>query len=313
MSKKSKKHSKDSSESSTHQTNKSKDHISQNCGDDLLSLEWDKPISSSTTDLLDINGIPASGDDHNTASFTEHHSSKKTSFFLQKLVSNHICNLTYSVSATANEVIVKWKCTNTCHDTISVVVALLSSPSIKKFPPGQECHVATNLPSGASNIMESKFSLCHPLTDHIVVGANIILHRATSMTQDTTSFTGSLQFHAVSGFSRYKLTDSEFQEKIAKSSRKWSNSSVQIPSSSKSKASFKGLAAFLHAHIVETDVSNAACMSAKSPAGCKIFILAKLIPSGTAIQVDIKCLANEINDSQVMANVIVASLRDIVL
>jgi hypothetical protein len=313
-SRKAKKSSKDLNKESKRASRKSKNSDAV-AGDDLLSLDWDNSTNQQhaavpTADLLDMGSGPV---DQPSSAGISVISTKKSGVFVQRLVTTATCDIMYQVTTKGNEVSVRWKCSNSSPDAISVIVAIQSSPFIARFHQGPTIDIANNLVGGGSNIVESNYSLHHPLTDHVALACSVTIHRISLIGQDSSSSSASIHFHTVSSFSAYKLTEDEFQEKISKSSNKWSSSSVQIPSSSKSKTAFKGIATYLHAYMVESESSKAASMSAKSISGCKIFVLVKAVSSGSAVQVDIKCLGSDITESQLVASIIAASLRDIVL
>lgn len=316
--KKSKKSSKDSTKKSSGKSKKSDAMDPANDNQDLLSLDWENSNNlksiSPMEDLLDI-GSGTSNVSQGLSSTTPAvaaASSKKSGVFVQRLISNASCEVLYHVTAKGSEVVVKWKCSNLTQDTISVVATLPSSPLIAKFHQGQTVEIASRLTAGSSFVSESSYSLHHPLTDHIALPCNITINQSSLIGQDSSSLSGSIHFHPVSSFSAYKLTEGEFQEKIAKSSNKWSSTSIQVPTSSKPKTAFKGIAGFLHAYLVESESSKAVSMSAKTMDGCKVFVLAKSF-SGYVVQVDIKCLGSDISESQLVANMIAASLREIVV
>mmetsp|Transcript_22386 Transcript_22386/g.22573 ORF Transcript_22386/g.22573 Transcript_22386/m.22573 type:complete len:1277 (+) Transcript_22386:138-3968(+) len=113
-------------------------------------------------------------------------------------------------------------------------------------------------------------------------------------------------------FTPHKLTEEAFAALLTKTSSKWGQSNAKVAYATKGKVAIKSIANFLHAHIVEAEVSKAASMVAKAPSGASVCCLAKQ-GKDDFISVDIKVLGTSKGEGQVLADAISSTLSELSL
>lgn len=220
-----------------------------------------------------------------------------------------------AVDKDGREIQITWEATNLSSNasTLSATVSLASSLFIRDVQP-RMLEIAKRLPSQDVSRSNSMIILQNPLTDTLILNSTLTLtvedpaHSLLGSDSSPMTVSIPLKILVTSAFAPYKLDESSFQEKVSKSSSKWAIRSAVIQSDSKPNSAFKRIAACLQAHLVETESSKAAMMSAKTKNGCKVFILCKALGSGT-VNVDVKCLgASEVESSQV-AEIVLNALK----
>lgn len=261
---------------------------------DLLALDWHNEQSSA---VVSASAIIA----NKTA---------PSSSFPQRLLTSSQCAISYSVSCVDREVRVHWRCVASSKEEVSVRLSIEPNVAVSHFLEGQIVEIAHNLRDGASSSATSVFVLSQPLQQCVLLSCSVSITAASLLGPETSSSSARLVIFPVSTFKPVKLNEEQLQEKLAKSSSKWASSSIQLSVASKPKTVFKILASLLHAHLVEVESQiKSATMSARTPTGCKIFVLAKVVSAQT-VQVDVKCLGESKSESQQTADHVSSALSE---
>lgn len=290
---------------------------------DLLALDW-QPVSAPAAAAPSGGGLlypavmPTTEKKSKKSSSSSHSNSASKSeqpLFFHSFHSSRHAEINYAIrvdNTEATSLSIAFELTNASPSSaVSAAVDVQPHALVKSITPKVSVDLARNLPPRASFASAVSITLASPLTENMTVST--ILHLTTEglVGPDVIHVSVPLKIHAVVAFAPYVLDSAAFADKLSKASSKWSKQSVTISlSSSKAKTAFKRVAEFLHAHLVESESNKAAMMAARTPSGCKVFIMCKSGggSSGTGT-VDIKCLGSSEQESAAVAAVVGAALE----
>ena len=192
--------------------------------------------------------------------------------------------------------------------------------AVKSFAPfqsltGNTVKLAHHASSAAE--VESYLELDMPSSDAIPGNiqlasvVRVMLESASGV--ETLNANTLLKIPVCATFTPNNLDEAAFATSISKSSSRWGSSNTRVVSALKPKYSFRSLASFLRAYIVEAEPSKAASFAAKTASGAKVFCLAKVSKDGGSVIVEVKVLGSSKSDSQGVADSLASALGEISL
>lgn len=266
--------------------------ISTSAHNDLLSLDF--PASAASDQKVPIVIEPGS---------------KKSSDEAAQLVlySSEEFSITYNLSLTSSKVVtVQFRTTNQNSESLNVSL-LLSSSHAAAAKGSATILLAANLGSHKVSCQSADINLSTPLSSNSVsMQCSIITSSDSLLEPVSTNVPATLLLSLCATFTPFALSEDEFENSLVKNSSQIGSNKVQIPSSVKSKYSFKAIAGFLRAYTVESEQSKAVSLCCKSSAGHLIYVLLKA--KSESVSADVKCVSGSKGDAEALASEITRSL-----
>ncbi len=275
-----------------HKRDKSANRADDKPSDLLLGLEWSEAAAPpSDNNLLDF-ALDASVVDVRKGTTA---SSKKNKFWLL-LHSDAQVRVLYSASLSERTGFLHFKTSNLSREgsAVSAMIQFAPSEGCAEMV-GRSVQLAEKLaPEGEQSVKSNDVQLLRGVTvDSGPADLSCSLQLSTEALLGTESrqIQATVTFHPCLSFSPSRVSEQEFEALLSKSSGQWGSSSTQLACRNRAQAKgIKSIAAFLRAHVVETEPSSrAASMCAATDAGNTVCVLAKISDS-SSISVSIKCL-----------------------